>query len=95
MTLGCLSGCLIGGSKKVTTQNDFFGCFGAFEQGSNMTAGGLVGGGAGAVMGGVAGKATSNPDVILFGGDKRSPQALRAVARYFGEEPEFLRSVGE
>lgn len=98
MFAGCLVGCLIGGSQEASHQNgvdEAFGWMAWGEKNSNAGSGALIGGLAGTAVGAGVGVATSSDDIILFGPNKRDLAALRSLARYSAEEPEFLKSIGQ
>lgn len=94
-TAGCVSGCLIGRSLKVTPTTEPYGCNKSEdelrnENGVNYAVG--VGAG-GILLGAIIGAATSSRDSLWITPVRRDFRALKPLARYPLQEPQFLNEI--
>jgi UDP-N-acetylglucosamine enolpyruvyl transferase len=93
--IGCAGGCAIGNAAPVEQhKDDVLGCEAQSERTDHTIVGAGAGGLAGAVVGSLIGSAVTTVDADLISPTKRDFQILKNVARYPGEEPSFLKSVG-
>lgn len=90
--LGCMAGYLIGSSQPVSEESQDIG-LGECERINKGAEGCMVGGGAGLAAGGILGVALSTEDSVITGHAAQDVNRLRELARYPGEEPEFLKAI--
>lgn len=90
--LGCIIGYLIGESQPVSKPQGCTDPTGEQQRWDNGLKGGCIGGTAGSLVGAAVGNSIKDR-IVVFGQYKRDFRALKGLARYPEEEPDFLEMI--